>query len=147
MFKRWVCKLENGRVTTIHLAQNLFFDVSNLIWCLTFILNVELARQWKYIRVKSGRVTTVHLVENLICSTFLLQLTCAANMDMDGEVMAAKGGPPYQSSSKKGQKREAHHHHHLARHFSAEYWTRQCEQACKAITGVGGIAWFAISSL
>ena len=25
---------------------------------------------------------------------FSAQLTCAANMDMDGEVMAAKGGPP-----------------------------------------------------
>ena len=56
--------------------------------------------------MKSGRVTMVHLVQNLICPTFPLQLTCAANMDMDGEVMAAKGGPPppYQSLPKKAQK-------------------------------------------
>ena len=33
---------------------------------------------------------------------FSARLTCAANMDMDGEVMAAKGGPPpFQSSPKK----------------------------------------------
>ena len=37
---------------------------------------------------------------------FSAELTCAANMDMDGEVMAAKGGPPppYQSLPKKAQK-------------------------------------------
>ena len=63
---------------------------------------------------------------------FSARLTCAANMDMDGEVMGAKGGPPPELEPKKAQNT-------LGRVLSAvvfssdtEYWTRPCEHVCNA---------------
>ena len=40
---------------------------------------------------------------------FSARLTCAANMDMDGEVMGAKGGPPPELEPKKAQNTRKKH--------------------------------------
>ena len=63
---------------------------------------------------------------------FSARLTCAANMDMDGEVMGAKGGLPPPELAQKGPKYPWKSSQRSGFFSDTEYWTRLCEQVYQA---------------